>query len=192
MTERLAAALAETLAARPRVVLAPAGTTACAVLVPLLAVDDEPHLLFTRRSHALAHHRGQVSFPGGRHHPGEDADLSATALREAHEEIGLAPDDVRLLGPLDDIATVATRFVITPFVGLVPHPYPWQPCAAEVDAIFTVPVRALTAPGAERRETWDFDGTPVPIDVYPVDGHVIWGATHRITRNLLQVLAPLG
>jgi 8-oxo-dGTP pyrophosphatase MutT (NUDIX family) len=191
MTDRFTAALAEALASRPRLTLAPRSNTACAVLVPLLAVDGEAHLLFTRRSALLPHHRGQVAFPGGRHQPAEDADLRATALREAHEEIGLEPRDVRLLGPLDDIETVATPFVITPFVGVVPHPYPWRPSPAEVDAIFTVPLRALQAPGAQRREVWDFDGTPVPVDLYPVDGHVIWGATQRITRNLLQVLPPL-
>jgi 8-oxo-dGTP pyrophosphatase MutT (NUDIX family) len=132
-----------------------------------------------------------VAFPGGRFHPAEDPDLAATALREAHEEIGLAPADVRILGPLDDIETIATRFVITPFVGVVPHPYPWQPSPEEVDAIFTVALRALAAPGASRRELWEFDGRRVPIDTFPVDGHVIWGATQRITRNLLDVLGAL-
>jgi len=190
MTGPLADALAHALGARPRVVLEPSGKTMAAVLVPLLAVDGEPHVLFTRRSQLLPHHRGQVAFPGGTHDP-EDADLLATALREAHEEIGLAPADVHLLGPLDDIETVSSRFVITPFVGVAPHPYPWRPSPREVDAIFTVPLHVLRAPGAERREVWDFDGRAVPIDTYPVDGHVIWGATQRITRNLLHVLAAL-
>jgi 8-oxo-dGTP pyrophosphatase MutT (NUDIX family) len=191
MTERLAAVLADALAARARVVLRPPGKTVAAVLVPLLEVDGEPHVHFTRRSQLLPHHRGQVAFPGGTHHAGEDVDLLATALREAHEEIGLAPADVRLLGALDDIETVSSRFVITPFVGVTPYPYAWRPCPNEVDAIFTVPLRVLRAPGAERRELWDFEGTRVPIDTYPVDGHVIWGATQRITRNLVRVLAAL-
>ena len=184
--------LTAALGAKRRVVLSPGDRTACAVLVPLLAVEDEPSVLFTRRSASLPHHQGQVAFPGGRHQPGTDADLSATALREAHEEIGLAPGEVRILGALDDIETIATRFVITPFVGLVPWPYEFRPCPREVDAIFTVPLRVLQAPGAERRETWDFDGRAVPIDTYPVDGHVIWGATQRITRDLLGVLRGLG
>jgi 8-oxo-dGTP pyrophosphatase MutT (NUDIX family) len=191
VTEHLATALADALRMRRRVVLAPPGKTVAAVLVPLLAVDGDPSLLFTRRSNRLPHHQGQVAFPGGRHHPDEDADLVATALREAHEEIGVDPADVRLLGALDDIETVSSRFVITPFVGVVPHPYSFRACPAEVDVIFTVPLRVLRAPGAERREVWDFDGREVPIDSYPVDGHVIWGATQRITRNLLTVLAGL-
>ena len=191
MNEPLLAALAETLHVRERIVLTRSDTTVAAVLVPLLTVDGEPSLLFTRRSAALTHHQGQVAFPGGRHDADQDPDLCATALREAHEEVGLAPADVRLLGALDDIETVSTRFQITPFVGVIPWPYDFRPCPREVDAIFTVPLRVLLVPGAERRELWDFGGREVPIDTYPVDGHVIWGATQRITRNLLAVLRAL-
>ena len=191
MTEPLISALRDALNARRRTVLSPPGTTAAAVLVPLLAVDGESHVLFTRRSNHLPHHQGQVAFPGGRHHPGEDPDLRATALREAQEEIGVAPADVQLLGALDDIETRATRFVITPFVGVIPWPYELRPCPNEVDVIFTVPLRVLQAPDGLRRELWDFDGRDVPIDTYPVDGHVIWGATQRITHNLLGVLDAL-
>jgi len=187
----LVTALAAALATRSRAVLAPPGKTLAAVLVPVLAVGGEPSLLFTRRSNLLPHHQGQIAFPGGRHHPGTDADLAATALREAQEEIGLAPADVRLLGPLDDLETVSTRFLITPFVGVVPHPYDFKPCPDEVDVIFTVPLARLRSPDALRRELWDFGGRKVPIDTYPVDGHIIWGATQRITRNLLAVLEGL-
>jgi 8-oxo-dGTP pyrophosphatase MutT (NUDIX family) len=191
VNELLVTGLADALGARSRIVLAPEDRTACAVLVPLLAVDGEASILYTRRSAALPHHQGQVAFPGGRRHPESDADLAATALRETHEEIGLPPAQVHILGILDDIETVATRFVITPFVGVVTSPYRFRPCPREVDAIFTVPLRVLQAPDAERHEVWDFDGRAVPIDTYPVDGHVIWGATQRITRNLLGVLRTL-
>ncbi len=190
MTEARVTALAAALGGRQRIVLAPPGKTVAAVLVPLLAVDGEPSLLFTRRSNLLPHHQGQIAFPGGGHDP-EDPDLAATALREAEEEIGLDPADVRLLGPLDDLETVATRFVITPFVGVVPHPYDFRPSPDEVDLIFTVPLGRLESPDALRRELWDFGGRKVPIDVYAVDGHVIWGATQRITQNLLAVLGDL-
>jgi len=191
VNEPLVTGLADALGARHRVVLMPGDRTACAVLVPLLAVDGEASVLFTRRSAALPHHQGQVAFPGGHHHAETDTDLAATALREAHEEIGLPPARVHVLGVLDDIETVATRFVITPFVGVVAPPYDFHPCPREVDAIFSVPLRVLQAPDAEHHEVWDFDGRAVPIDTYPVDGHVIWGATQRITRNLLGVLRTL-
>lgn len=192
MAVLLADALRDALAARPRIVLSAEGKSAAAVLVPLLTVDGEAHLLYTRRSSRLPRHRGQVSFPGGRHHPDEDPDLRTTALRETHEEIGVAPADVQLLGALDDIETMTSQFVITPFVGVMPHPYAWRAAAAEVDAIFTVPLSLLRAPGTPRQELWDFGGRQVPIDTYPVNGHVIWGATHRITQNLLHVLDAVG
>lgn len=180
--------LARALDARVRRMLSPDGKTRAAVLVPLLAVDGALHVLYTRRAASLAHHQGQVAFPGGRHDDQRDATLVATALREADEEIGLRPADVRVLGVLDDIETLTSRFVITPVVGVAPHPYPWAPAPREVDHIFTVPLATLLAPDAARRETWDFGGQPVPIDLFAVAGQVIWGATHRITRNLLELV----
>jgi 8-oxo-dGTP pyrophosphatase MutT (NUDIX family) len=188
MASDLLAALARELSARSRIKLAPSDKTAAAVLVPLLPTDAGLQVLFTRRSATLPHHQGQVAFPGGSRDEG-DADAEATALREAEEEIGLHPADVRVLGRLDDIETVGSRFHITPVVGVAPHPYEWRPCPREVDTIFTVPVRDLIAPGVEREELWDFGGRQMPIRLFPVAGQVIWGATHRITRNLLDVLA---
>ena len=188
--QSLASRLARALATRPRRTLTPPDKTVAAVLVPLLEVDGAPHLLYTRRAATLPHHQGQVSFPGGRRHA-EDADLTATALREAHEEVGVAPGDVEVLGTLDDHETMGSRFVITPVVGRVPWPYPLRPCPREVDAVFTVPLATLAAPDGEREELWDFDGARVPVRLFPVDGHVIWGATHRITRNLLDVMEAL-
>ena len=190
MLDQLTAGLAQALAGRSRAMLERPDKTVAAVLVPLLAVDGDLHLLFTRRSASLTHHQGQIAFPGGTRDP-DDPDLLTTALREAHEEIGLAPADVQVLGALDDLETVSSRFVITPFVGLVPHPYPWRPSPREVDAVFTVAVGRLSEPGIERRETWDFGGQEYPVDLYAVDGHVIWGATHRMTRGLLELLGRL-
>jgi 8-oxo-dGTP pyrophosphatase MutT (NUDIX family) len=187
MASDLLAALARELTVRSRTTLAPSDKTAAAVLVPLLAVDGALHLLFTRRAATMPHHQGQVAFPGGTRRPG-DADAEETALREANEEIGLQPRDVRVLGRLDDIETVASRFHITPVVGVAPHPYEWRPCPREVDAIFTVPVAELAARTAEREELWDFGGRQIPIRLFAVAGEIIWGATHRITRNLLDLL----
>src|SRR6478735_183232 len=96
----LTTVLPRALAQRRRTELARPDKTVAAVLVPLFFLGDEPHLVYIRRANDLPHHRGQIAFPGGRHQP-EDATLEATALREANEEIGLAPDHVRLLGALD-------------------------------------------------------------------------------------------
>jgi 8-oxo-dGTP pyrophosphatase MutT (NUDIX family) len=180
--------LARKLDARVRRMLSPDGKTRAAVLVPLLPVDGAVHVLYTRRAASLPHHQGQVAFPGGTHDDRRDPTLVATALREAEEEIGLRAGDVRILGTLDDIETMTSRFVITPVVGLAPHPYAWVPSPREVDHIFTVPLATLLAPDAERRETWDFNGSAVPIALFSVAGQTIWGATHRITRNLLDVI----
>src|SRR5262245_59000453 len=158
MTVDLVPRLARAIEARARRLLAPEGKTRAAVLVPLLAMDGDLHLLYTRRAATLPHHQGQVAFPGGTVDAERDPDAVATALREAHEEIGLRPDDVRVLGPLDDIETMTSRFVIEPIGGLTPHPYAWTPSPREVDHIFTVRLADLLAPDAERRETWDFGG----------------------------------
>ena len=184
--DRLGAALAR----RPATTLADDGRTRAAVLIPLQGATDAVHVVYTRRASHLPHHAGQVAFPGGTREPRDD-DLAATALREAHEEIGLDPGDVTVLGQLDDIHTVASRFVISPFVARVPHPYAWAAHPGEVDTIFSVPLDHLLAPDAERREMWDFEGRKVPIDLFPVGDHVIWGATHRITRSLLDLLRSL-
>ncbi|HWP67032.1 MAG TPA: CoA pyrophosphatase [Candidatus Limnocylindria bacterium] len=184
--------LANVLSTRPRRPLAAGEATAAAVLVPLQVVDGAIHVVYTRRAQAMPTHAGQVAFPGGVCDPTRDADAAATALREAYEEIGLAPHDVRVLGALDDISTVSSRFLITPFVGVAPHPYTWVPNPREVDTVFSVALERLRAPDAERRELWNFDGTAVPIDFFPIDGQMIWGATHRITRNLLDVLREVG
>jgi hypothetical protein len=113
---------------------------------------------------------------------------SVATRSEAHE-IGLAPADARLLGARRH-RDVTSRFVITPVVAVVPHPYPWSP-PAESTQLYTGALAELLAPDAERRETWEFDGRRVPIDHFPLAGQVIWGATHRITRNLLELVRSL-
>jgi len=191
MLEELLPRLARALEARTPRTIPPSDKRRAGVLVPLLRVGEDPHLLYTRRAASLPHHQGQVAFPGGSHDAAQDADLVATALRETEEEIGLPRAAVRVLGVLDDIETIASRFVITPVVGIAPHPFPWRPHPGEVDHVFTVPVAHLLREDAERRETWDFGGLPVPIDHFPFAGEVIWGATHRITRNLLAIVEDL-
>ena len=187
MPMSLETTLIRSLADRPRNILSATGKTVAAVLVPLLEIDGAPHLLYTRRAADLAHHQGQIAFPGGTVEAG-DRDLCATALRESEEEIGLAPEQVDVLGVLDDIETRSSRFVITPVVGVVHPPYLWRPSPAEVDCIFTVSLDVLRHPATQRTEQWEFEGRQVPIDLFDVDGHVIWGATQRITRSLLHLI----
>jgi 8-oxo-dGTP pyrophosphatase MutT (NUDIX family) len=159
------------------------GPVPAAVLVPLFfASDEEPHAVFTRRRTDLRRHAGEISFPGGRHDPG-DVDLSETALREAEEEIGLARGDVRLLGALDPVPTYVTNYVIHPFVGLIPAGGGWRPSPTEVDAVLELPLRALAQ--SRRRTPMQRRGIAFETDAYVLDGHLIWGATARILELLL-------
>ncbi len=175
------------LARRTRRSLAPIDARPASVLVPIFEDGDGFRVLYTRRSDALPHHGGQVAFPGGVYGPADASPLE-TAIREAHEEIGLAPADVHVLGVLDDIHTVQTNFVITPFVALIPHPYAFRPNPGEVAEIFSVPLAVLRDPAVRCDEIWDFGTARVPITTIRYAGHVIWGATERISRNLIDVL----
>jgi len=166
--------------------------TCAAVLIPLCRWQQAWQLVFTRRTDGVEHHKGQVSFPGGACDEG-DASPEATALREAEEEIGLRPDDVRILGRLNDVVTI-TRYRVTPVVGVLPWPYPLRLAAAEVGRVFTIPL-----PWLAERGNWDErpalpDGTPRPFPVvsyHPFDGEVLWGASARITLGFLSVLGLL-
>jgi 8-oxo-dGTP pyrophosphatase MutT (NUDIX family) len=165
---------------------APAEEIPAAVLVPLFLAGDspEPHIVLTLRRADLRRHAGEISFPGGRRDT-EDADLAATALREAEEEIGLARTDVRLLGSLPVVSTFATGYVIHPFVGLIPGGRVWEISPQEVDAVLELPLRALRE--SRTRTRMERRGIEFETDAYVVDEHLIWGATARILEHLLEL-----
>jgi len=169
----------------------PREQTLAAVLVPLFvsAESQPPHVVLTRRRSDLRRHAGEISFPGGRMDPG-DADLAATALREAEEEIGLAPEAVELLGPLPPVSTFATGYQIHPFVGTIAAGQRWRISPREVDAVLELPLNGLregrTRTRLERR------GITFETDAYVLDGHLVWGATFRIIELLLERLREGG
>lgn len=173
--------------------LLPGTPRPAAVLMPLLKQDNAWHLLLTRRNSNLQEHSGQVAFPGGRMDP-EDANLEQTALREAYEEIGLHPKDVRILGQLRELLTI-TNYRVTPIVGVIPWPYPLRLQSEEVSRAFTIPLDWLADPA--NRETHEHQ-LPAPFDavsvIYfqPYDGEVLWGASARFTLTLLQTLCRNG
>jgi 8-oxo-dGTP pyrophosphatase MutT (NUDIX family) len=185
--EALRAALAARAEAR-RVLEVP-GFRAAAVLVPLL-VRGEPYVVLTQRVSALPTHGGQVAFPGGGVEEG-DADRVATALRESHEELGLAPADVTPLGLLDDQIT-PSRFVITPVVALVrAGAPPFRPNPGEVAEAFDVPVGVLRDPArCVLQGTRTLQGLTFELWAYRPPGHEIWGATARVLHELLPLLPP--
>jgi 8-oxo-dGTP pyrophosphatase MutT (NUDIX family) len=164
------------------------GRTKAAVLVPLYLKGGEPHAVFTKRREDLRRHPGEISFPGGRHDEGEP-DLLATALREAQEEIGLAPAAVQVLGALSPTATVATGYAVYPFVGLIEPGQRWRPSAREVAQVLEVSLADLRR-GFGRRRLFR-RGIPIQTDTYLVGEHLIWGATARIVGDLFDRLDRL-
>ena len=142
-------------------------------------------MLFIRRSDDLSSHPGQVAFPGGSHEPG-DTDLCATALREAHEEVGLEPEVVEVLGALDDLNTV-TGYHIRPYVGLVTETFFEKAQSPEVAEVFRVPLSTLLGARPQDRDIL-IDGVARKFGVYLYDGHVIWGATAAILKGFLKRL----
>jgi 8-oxo-dGTP pyrophosphatase MutT (NUDIX family) len=159
-----------------------------AVLLPLFKNTLDYHMVFTKRTDTLTHHKGQVSFPGGSFEP-SDGDLLTTALRESYEEIGIRPGDVTILGRLDDLSTFSTSFTISPFVGLIPHPYVFRPNPIEVALVFDVPLSVLNDPAVGRSYVRTREDGATLIDYeFHVQGHVIWGATARIIRHFLSVI----
>ncbi len=164
----------------------PAGVKA-AVLVPLYPDAGRLVGVFTKRTEGMRRHAGEISFPGGRQDEGEP--LPETALREADEEIGLAPADVRLVGALPPVSTVVTNYAIYPFVGLIEPGGTFRPNPEEVDAVVELSLPDLVA-GFEKRRLIR-RGVPIKTDTYTVDGNFIWGATARILGQLLERLRPL-
>ena len=175
------------LPARQRRVVAQGSLIQAAVLLPLLD-RGEAHIVFAKRTDRVGTHKGQISFPGGTVDLG-DASVEAAALRECEEEIGLPPAAVEVLGALDDTETFATRFVITPFVGLIREPVAFEPDGHEIEKVIEVPVAALLGQGNFRVEEWERDGVRRPVYFFDYEGETIWGATARILKQYLDLVS---
>src|SRR5258708_24882524 len=153
-----------------------------AVLVPIVTHPEGLTVLFTTRTPHLSAHAGQVSFPGGRVDP-EDVDETAAALREAEEEVGLTPDQVRLIGRLDTYLT-RTGFRIYPLVGLVASPLDLRPDPHEVADVFEVPLDFLIDPANRRRASRIYQERERCFWAIPYEDRYIWGATAGMLVNL--------
>jgi len=136
----------------------------------------------------MRHHAHEISFPGGRQDP-DDPDLVATALREAHEEVGLDPDAVTVVGALDQFVTVGSRTLIHPYVAIADHPPALEVMSpAEVEAIVHVPLAELFRDDVWREEIWDLDhhGSRA-LTFFELVGDTVWGATGAMLRQLLAI-----
>jgi 8-oxo-dGTP pyrophosphatase MutT (NUDIX family) len=162
----------------------PGALAEAAVLVPVYEREGVPHVLMTRRREDLRLHPGQISFPGGRIETG-DADARAAALREAEEEVGLRASHVEVLGRLSETLVVLTGFRLTPWVGVVPYPYPYVAQPDEVAGLVELSVHDLLAPGSHRIGTREAYGMVHEVHTYEVGGNVVWGASARILHELL-------
>jgi len=157
-----------------------------AVLIPIYYREGQYHILFTQRTEKVKDHKGQISFPGGAYEE-QDSMLVNTALRESDEEIGLKSDDVEVLGELDDIATIGSGYIISPFVAYIPWPYQFKLEEWETEEIIEVPILALLDKDCLRQGTDILDDQVVDTYFYHYQDKVIWGATARILNQFLGI-----
>jgi 8-oxo-dGTP pyrophosphatase MutT (NUDIX family) len=155
-----------------------------AVLIALVDGPDGAEVLLTRRSMQMRTHRGEISFPGGRLDPGETP--IETALREAHEEVGLDPEIPAVVGELAHLNTIVSRSYIVPVVSVLDHRPEVEPLTGEVDRVLWTPVAELTRPGTYRMERWGRPPMDRPLHFFDLDDETVWGATAHMLVDLFM------
>ncbi|MFH0822301.1 MAG: CoA pyrophosphatase [Pseudomonadota bacterium] len=193
MTPCFESELGKVLRERPKRTLPRNGLTVAAVLIPMHRISGELHVLLTKRSDQVEHHKGEISFPGGKMDH-TDPSLLYCALRETSEEVGIKPEHVQVIGELDDFYTVATSFLVAPFVGVIPYPYPFNASDREIDELLSVPMEVFFDPRRMTERVLTFNGKPIEIVSYRWRDYDIWGATARILKHLTEIVeaSPIG
>ena len=174
------------LAENPKKTVVDSSLTPAGVTLLVYPKDGEYCILLNKRTDRVDDHKGEISFPGGRK-DAEDETLLDTALRETHEEMGISPDDIDILGEIDDVPT-NTSYLISTFVGTIPYPYKFAPSEAEVAEVLEVPISTLLDHDSARDEVRVRDGELVNSVSYSYNGHLIFGATARILSRFLELL----
>lgn len=163
------------------------GIRAAAVLMPFFERAGEAWIVLTKRPEHMPTHKGEIAFPGGKHQEG-DASLRDTALREFEEEMGVPRGHVEIIGEMEAFGTLASRFGIVPFVGVVNDRVEYQPDPREVEAVLEVPVRELLDDGVHREERWGIGPADRPVHFFELEGETVWGATARVLHVFLTHL----
>lgn len=156
------------------------------VLILLYPWKEKLHIVFTRRTDRVDFHQAQISFPGGRQE--EDESFKEAALREAHEEVNISPDSVRILGELTPLFVPPSNYCIYPVVAVTDERPDFQPSELEVAEVIEIPLDHLLNPENIRREMWHYKGSDLEVPFYSFEGDHIWGATAMILAELLELL----
>ncbi len=155
------------------------------VLIPLFEQGTVPHLLLTRRASHLRSHSGQVSFPGGKQDP-EDGSAQATALRESEEEVGLLPQQVEIIGQIDQITSLH-QYLVTPFVGVIPSSFVPRPNPEEIESVFSVPLDFFMNPEHHTSQEITHRDVPFYSHHFHFGPYDIWGMTAMLILRFLEV-----
>lgn len=176
------------MAPRPRPLSPPAGhqPREGGVLILLYPKDGALYLPLIRRSDTVEYHKGQISLPGGARERGES--LEQTALRETHEELGIAPSSLQVLGALTPLYVYASDYCISPYVAYSSVPPVYTPDPIEVAEVLEVSLAVLSDPRTRREEVWTIRGLPMTVPFYSINGHKVWGATAMVLSELVAVV----
>ena len=186
MTASVSDAIRRVLSENPKRSIDDTSLVPAGVMLLVYPKDGEYCILLNKRTEAVEHHKGEISFPGGSQDE-EDKTLLDTALRETEEEMGIRAQDIDVLGELDDMPT-SSRFLMSPYVGTIPSPYDFRPSAIEVAEVLEVPISSLLDPENVRDEAKIVDGQLDHSPTYAHRGHLIYGATARVLARFVELL----